>query len=59
MSARLFRLTQMHQRIDDHLRSRAPRPLELVRLVALKARVKRLIARLTHPNDVTPLPLAV
>ncbi|MCL6250109.1 DUF465 domain-containing protein [Altererythrobacter sp. KTW20L] len=47
MTARLFRLTQMHQRIDERLRLAAARrsveAWELARLAALRARVKALI----------------
>jgi len=55
MTARLFRLTQMHQRIDERLRlaavSRSAKSWELARLAALKARVKVLI------RQVAPLPV--
>lgn len=52
MSSRLFRLTQIHQRIDDQLRreqrSRFPDGLRLIRLKKLKLRAKDLIHRLTR-----------
>lgn len=55
MTARLFRLTQMHQRIDERLRLAATRrsaeAWELARLAALRARVKALI------RQVAPQPL--
>ena len=47
MSARSFRLTQMHQRIDERLRLTAARrgaqAWERARLVALRVRIKALI----------------
>jgi hypothetical protein len=48
MTARLFRLTQMHQRIDDRLRLNANgrNPIEFTRLVRMRHRVKGLIRRL-------------
>jgi hypothetical protein len=50
MTARLFRLTQMHQRIDERLRLAAARrrveAWELARLATRKARVKALIRQL-------------
>lgn len=52
MSARLYRLTEIHQRIDDALRveqrRRFPDSFEMVRLKKLKLRAKDLIARLTR-----------
>lgn len=49
MTARLFRLTQMHQRIDDRLRAarhrRGAAATELTRLALLKARIKAHIHR--------------
>ena len=50
MSARLFRLTQMHQRIDEALRTATKRrwvdPLELTRLKKMKLRVKDALRQL-------------
>jgi hypothetical protein len=50
MTARMFRLTQMHQRIDEHLRlerrKRAPDPAVYERLQKLRSRAKRLLGRL-------------
>lgn len=50
MTARMFRLTQIHQRIDERLRleRRKLRPDtgELFRLSRLKQRAKRALARL-------------
>ncbi|HSG55926.1 MAG TPA: hypothetical protein VLA45_10745 [Paracoccaceae bacterium] len=50
MTARLFRLTQMHQRIDDRLRLAGMRHSvetgEFARLAALKSRVKALIRQI-------------
>ena len=50
MTARLYRLTEMHQRIDERLRAALTRrkadPLELTRLRRLKLRVKHLIHRI-------------
>lgn len=50
MTARMFRLTQIHQRIDEHLRleMRKGRPdwNELSRLSRMKLRAKRALARL-------------
>ncbi len=50
MTARLYRLTEMHQRIDTALRAAMMRrdadPLELTRLKKMKLRVKDLIHRL-------------
>jgi hypothetical protein len=52
MSARLYSLTHMHQRIDERLRlaMQRPRPdtLELSRLKKMKLRVKDLIQRLSR-----------
>ena len=54
MSARLFTLTRMHQRIDERLRLAMKRPsvdpLELTRLKKMKLRVKDLIHRLSRRN---------
>ncbi len=51
MSARLYRLTELHQRIDtalrDEQRRRLPDVLQLMRLKRLKLRAKDLIARLS------------
>jgi hypothetical protein len=50
MTARLFRLTQMHQRIDDRLRAarhrRGAGTVERTRLALLKARIKARIHQL-------------
>jgi hypothetical protein len=50
MTARIFRLTQVHQRIDEHLRlerrKRAPDPAVCERLQKLRSRAKRLLGRL-------------
>ncbi len=50
MTARLFKLTEIHQRIDEKLRREAKRPrpdtLELTRLKRMKLRVKDLIHRI-------------
>lgn len=50
MTARLFRLTQMHQRIDDRLRAarlqRGAGTVERTRLALLKARIKARIYQL-------------
>ena len=52
MSARLFTLTRLHQRIDERLRLARQRPapdsLELTRLKKMKLRVKDMIHRLTR-----------
>ncbi len=52
MTARLYRLIEMHQRIDDALRAamkrRVPDQLELTRLKKMKLRVKDMIHRLTR-----------
>lgn len=51
MTARLYRLTEMHQRIDDQLRReqkrKSPDGLQMTRLKKLKLRAKDLIVRLT------------
>ncbi|GAA0267720.1 hypothetical protein GCM10009127_04320 [Alteraurantiacibacter aestuarii] len=51
MTARLYRLTLMHQRIDERLRMelkrRAPDQFALARLKKMKLRVKDLIHRHT------------
>lgn len=51
MTARLYRLTEMHQRIDEKLRleqkRRAPDGLQMTRLKKMKLRAKDLITRLT------------
>ena len=51
MSARLYRLTEIHQRIDHALRAeqrrRLPDLFQLMRLKRLKLRAKDLIARLS------------
>ena len=50
MTARVFRLTQIHQRIDERLRlalkRRAPDNFEITRLKKMKLRVKDLIHRI-------------
>lgn len=52
MTARTFRLTQIHQRIDERLRmemrKRAPDTLELTRLKRMKLRVKDALHRILH-----------
>ncbi|MXO70779.1 DUF465 domain-containing protein [Altererythrobacter buctensis] len=52
MSARLFTLTRLHQKIDErlHLARQRPAPdsLELTRLKKMKLRVKDLIQRLAR-----------
>lgn len=51
MTARMYRLTQIHQRIDERLRLEArklrPDRLEVLRLKALKLRAKNALALLT------------
>lgn len=51
MTARMYRLTQIHQRIDERLRLEArklrPDRLEVLRLKALKLRAKNTLALLT------------
>ena len=50
MTARIFRLTQIHQRIDERLRlemkKRAPDPREVSRLKLMKMRAKDALYRL-------------
>ena len=50
MTARVFRLTQIHQRIDERLRlalkRRKPDDFEIARLKKMKLRVKDLILRI-------------
>ena len=50
MTARIFRLTQIHQRIDERLRlemkKRAPDPREVSRLKQMKMRAKDALYRL-------------
>lgn len=50
MTARMYRLTEMHQRIDERLRQelrkRRPDWLEATRLKKLKLRVKDLMHRM-------------
>ncbi|WP_435201253.1 DUF465 domain-containing protein [Qipengyuania sp. 902] len=52
MTARMFRLMLMHQRIDERLRlelrKRAPDLGEFARLQLLRSRAKRLFARLAR-----------
>jgi hypothetical protein len=59
MKARLYRLTVMHQRIDDRLRMAMKRrwanPLEITYLKKMKLRVKDMIHRLTTSTG-TPAP---
>ncbi|HYI43421.1 MAG TPA: hypothetical protein VD768_07350 [Sphingomicrobium sp.] len=45
MHPRLYRLTELHQRIDDALRNRRRDPTEFTRLMRLKLRVKQLTRR--------------
>lgn len=51
MTARLYRLNEMHQRIDDALRlargSRTADPLAATRLAAAKARIKALLFKVS------------
>ena len=47
MNPRLYRLTELHQRIDEALRNRRRHPLERTRLMRMKLRVKQLIHRMT------------
>lgn len=59
MSSRLFRLTEIHQRIDDALRReqkrRFPDLFRMMKLKKLKLRAKDLIHRLTRtPHSKTP-----
>lgn len=50
MTARTFRITQIHQRIDERLRlemkKRAPDPWEVSRLKKMKLRAKDALQRL-------------
>ena len=46
MHPRLYRLTELHQRIDDALRNRRRHPIEVTRLMRMKLRVKRLMNRI-------------
>ena len=50
MTARFFRLTQIHQRIDERLRlalrKRTPDVVEVSRLAGLKARAKAALNRM-------------
>lgn len=50
MMARMYRLTEIHQKIDDRLRleqrKRAPDRVELSRLKRMKIRIKDRITRL-------------
>ena len=54
MTARMFRLTQIHQRIDERLRlemrKRQPDRGELSRLSRLKLRAKSALTRLAGRN---------
>ena len=45
MHPRLYRLTELHQRIDEALRRPRRHPLEITRLMRMKLRVKRLMNR--------------
>ena len=62
MTARMYRLTEIHQKIDERLRhelrKRRPDPRETGRLEQTRQRVKRLLRRLA-PAQVTlakPMP---
>lgn len=60
MTARIFRLTEMHQQIDDQLRRELKRPLPdnlaLTRLKRMKLRVKDLLHRATTMSGMQPQP---
>ncbi|MEP9404109.1 hypothetical protein [Sphingomonas sp. VNH70] len=49
----VFRMTRLHQRLDDHIRRATdrgvPRPLDLFRLRRLRQRVKARLRALTPP----------
>jgi len=57
MSARLYRLTELHQRIDTALRReithRAPDQLKVVLLKKKKLRIKDMIHRLSRRSVMT------
>ena len=50
MTARMYRLTEIHQKIDDHLRSeqkrKAPDQLQISHLKRMKLRAKDMLHRL-------------
>jgi hypothetical protein len=46
MHPRLYRLTELHQRIDEALRRPRGHPLEIARLLLRKLRVKQLMNRI-------------
>ncbi|HET9397316.1 MAG TPA: hypothetical protein VFO45_00695 [Sphingomicrobium sp.] len=48
MHPRLYRLNELHQRIDDALRRRRRDPIEFTRLMRMKLRVKQLMRQLTR-----------
>ena len=48
MHPRLYRLTELHQRIDEALRRPRRHPLEITRLMRMKLRVKQLMRRLAR-----------
>ncbi|MCM8557765.1 DUF465 domain-containing protein [Sphingomicrobium sediminis] len=52
MTARMYRMTEIHQRIDERLRDeqkrKRPDDLEISRLKKLKLRAKDILHRLTH-----------
>ena len=54
MTARTFRLTHLHQKIDERLRlemrKRAPDLLEITRLKRMKLRAKDALHRLLHAS---------
>lgn len=56
MSDRLFRLTQLHQKLDERLRHEQKRrwadPFELARLKKLKLRIKDRLNRLVRRPSV-------
>ncbi|MBZ6379931.1 hypothetical protein B5C34_13960 [Pacificimonas flava] len=60
MTARIFRLNEMHQRIDDELRRELKRPLPdnlaLTRLKRMKLRVKDLLHRAARTAAPQPQP---
>lgn len=54
MKARSFRLTQIHQRIDERLRlelaKRTPDPFEISRLERMKMRAKHALSRILRSS---------
>jgi len=50
MHPRLYRLTELHQRIDEALRRRPRHALEITRLMRMKLRVKQLMGRLMRKH---------